>query len=880
MRKTRSAFYPTPTLDRIRAATERSRRLHAAADEFVSAAEPWMRRSHDDLWGMVVGPTMTRSWMVWSDGRCPACAESVTMYDWRIDALAHPWSLACPRCDERFPKNDFAAYYASGLDGSAVFDASLADRSLLCNVDHPQETDPLCGFGVDDGEGYRDGDETWRLVGAYLIYGQWKQLVVGGVEALSRAHVVTQDARYAERALILLDRVADLYPTYDYATQGLVYETAGHKGYVSVWHDACEETRDLILAYDRIYEGLADESAAVLFLRGKAAQYDVPNAKRSLRDIQQNIETRIVADSLADHGKLRTNYPREEMTQIAAEAVLRWPDSRERVTEMLDDLIADATAVDGVTGEKGLSGYSVIGPTGVADILSLVSLLEDDYLDDVVARHPRLHDMFRFHYDTLCLGQYYPTVGDCGAFARPYGRYAGASFTARPRLTPSTHTLFWRMYGLTDDAMFARTMLDGVGDGADGIPDGFLQAGRAPTISEARDAAAAASPPRSLNKEEWGLGILRSGDGRNGRAMWMHYQAGGRHGHADGMNLGLFAGGLDLLPDLGYPPVQYGGWNSERANWYKATAAHNTVVVDRENQRAAQGSTLLWAEGSVARGIRSTCPDLTSGDRYDRTSLLIDIDERSSYILDVFRVAGGSEHLYCLNSAFAELATQGLDLTPAPEMHPAWQMRDYHVDADPPAGWHATWAIEDRYGLSESTQPTFLRYTGLTEDAQAFTADGWVALSGSTWGVDQAWIPRLMVRRTGVELRSAFVGVIEPYEGSPRVVSARRLDIQARNGSAPIGADVAVEVRLDDGRTDVVVAMDASAAPWRPESEAASVAVPEADMVVAARLGFVRYGVDGAVEHAAAWHGTSLTAGAARLEVAPGASFAESAVGD
>ena len=85
---------------------------------------------------------------------------------------------------------------------------------------------------------------------------------------------------------------------------------------------------------------------------------------------------------------------------------------------------------------------------------------------------------------------------------------------------------------------------------------------------------------------------------------------------------------------------------------------------------------------------------------------------------------------------------------------------------------------------------------------------------------------------------------------------------------------------LDDGRKDVIVAADASAAPWRPESEPASVAVPEADIVVAARLGFVRHGADGSVEHAAAWHGKSLTAGATLLAVPSDASSAELVVGE
>ena len=58
--------------------------------------------------------------------------------------------------------------------------------------------------------------------------------------------------------------------------------------------------------------------------------------------------------------------------------------------------------------------------------------------------------------------------------------------------------------------------------------------------------------------------MLRSGRGREARAAWLDYDSGGRHGHADALNLGLFAKGLDLLPDFGYPPVQYGGWGAPR----------------------------------------------------------------------------------------------------------------------------------------------------------------------------------------------------------------------------------------------------------------------------------------------------------------------------
>ena len=39
---------------------------------------------------VVTGPNgsgLPRSWMVWSNGHCPACRKPVPMYDWQIDAI-------------------------------------------------------------------------------------------------------------------------------------------------------------------------------------------------------------------------------------------------------------------------------------------------------------------------------------------------------------------------------------------------------------------------------------------------------------------------------------------------------------------------------------------------------------------------------------------------------------------------------------------------------------------------------------------------------------------------------------------------------------------------------------------------------------------------
>ena len=102
--------------------------------------------------------------------------------------------------------------------------------------------------------------------------------------------MVTGDRVYAHKAGMLLDRVADLYPTFDFGREGVLYEVKGLTGYVSTWHDACEETREMALAYDQVFEALRDDVDLVAFLAAQAARHRLPNPKRTWDDVQRNIE--------------------------------------------------------------------------------------------------------------------------------------------------------------------------------------------------------------------------------------------------------------------------------------------------------------------------------------------------------------------------------------------------------------------------------------------------------------------------------------------------------------------------------------------------------------------------------------------------------------
>ena len=427
----RSVFFPESALQTLRANLAKDSRLQQQAQACYAAAGEWTQRSDDELWSAMFGATIKRSWMVWSNGHCPACTRDVPMYDWKMDPLRTPWKVTCPHCAEQFPKNDFGAFYQSGLDGHAVFDPALADRALLFNAEHPWPDDPKHQFGVDDGTGYFDGKNRWYFIGAFITKGQWKLYILAGIRTLALAYALSGERIYARKAAILLDRVADLYPSFDFLTQGLTYEianTIAGMGLVSVWHDACRETRDLALAFDLIAPALDGDADLVAFLADKARRYDLPNPKDSAAAIRANLEAGLLRHVLAEPHKILSNFPNTEITQLVAQAILGWPENRAQLLADLQGVLEKVTAVDGLSGEKGLGGYAVIAPQLIAGVLVLFGRLDAELLPDLLRRVPALAAMYRFHADTWVGGAVLPRIGDTSGFGQRDDRYRGANF--------------------------------------------------------------------------------------------------------------------------------------------------------------------------------------------------------------------------------------------------------------------------------------------------------------------------------------------------------------------------------------------------------------------------------------------------------------------
>ena len=137
-------------------------------------------------------------------------------------------------------------------------------------------------------------------------------------------------------------------------------------------------------------------------------------------------------------------------------------------------------------------------------------------------------------------------------------------------------------------------------------------------------------------------GYLRTGEyGRNSTVV-LDASNYGSHHHRDSLNLVYWKDGHELLNDLGYL------WDHVDIGETRKTCVHNTVVVDGANQitDGRNGSFHTFATSdNYFKAMQASSNAYKQANVYHRTVAQIE-HESKSYLVDIFRVEGGSQQEY------------------------------------------------------------------------------------------------------------------------------------------------------------------------------------------------------------------------------------------
>ncbi len=818
--KTDSTIYTPQRVANARRNIERYDWAKKIRDDAVRNADRYANQSDDFLWELITPQSIPRGIEVNMKMGCPKCGKAIAKfgnYPWKVDVFNKSWKIECPSCGEVFPKNDFGKFYESGKDKNGVFHYDKADRSLLYNTDHPDSKDPLHTYGVDDTMGWDDGKgNVYRMVGYYGHYGTWAT----AKEALScfrDAYVYTGNPDYARKAAFMLYRVAEFYPEMDYsywARRGFFNSDGGSglgKIYGNIWEP--DITNVLASAYDAVYPALDDPQ----LLAELSKREGKPVTSADLKGlIEKNILYQIHDGILS--GAIQGNEGIYQNAMTNAAVVLDDP----AVTgKWLDWIFADGDARHGTRsggnmlrifrdkvdddgfGDEASPGYNSIWRTlfgQVSQTLQIYGKYKNHSFVDI----PSYKKMFEAPLRLACNGRFVPHIGDTSSTGSP-----GLSGTSL------ADTLY--AYSTWGDPKFAQWAYFLNGSKVDGIRGDIFDAQPEAIAGRIKFEIEKHGPYvfRTDNMSSYGCALLRSGEGDNQRTLSLYYGRNTGHGHKDTLNIELFGYGMDLMPDLGYP--EFATKWAPRFEWTKNTISHNTVVVDRVKQSdSTLGKANFVVDGrmgvQVAEVGASAVYPQTS--LYQRTVAMVDLSPSDFYVVDIFRVKGGKEHMYSLHGPEGAVETEGLELvdqakgTLAGEnVEPyadlgfgkeSWEKatgyqylydvrRDKHPDAQP----SVTYKVVDTWHCLREPKDVRLRFNLISPPGEVILAHGDPPRNkpGNPSKLQYVLLPN----DSG---NSTFVTVIEPYVGARSIRKIERKDE---------GDTVTLKITTASGRVDTIV---------------------------------------------------------------------------
>jgi oligo-alginate lyase len=817
--------YTAERLANARANCEKHEWAAKLRDGAVKRAAPWLARSDAELWAMVPGQGLPRTIDVTMDRNitkgpkrtgCLKCGDKIDKfgnYPYEPDFDKLPWKLTCPSCKVVFPTNDFGKYYASAIDEHGLFNPAKGDKSLLFNTEHPDPKDPLHKYGVDDGFGFVDETGRAHKFIGYYVWKHWGR-VESGIAALADAYVYTGEKRYAHKAAVMLDRLADVYPAMDwkpYADRGW-YHSDGNtdKGKIGgrIWETG--SMTGYVDAYDKILSGTTEAPDLYAFLKGQSEMYKLPSPKGTRELLVKNIDDGVVRATVAGihAGQILGNEGMHQRTMATCAVAL---DSEPESTQWLDwvfapdggalpGLIVGSLDRDGVSPEAG-PGYALSWGTGFAEVANLVADYPKYTKQNLYRDFPQFRATFTAAYRLCALGVATPNIGDTGstgsigrAAVRPDFMADGFRYTQDPAMAVAAYRANNNSAAGLGRDVFAKD--------PDTLADQIERLGKE----------AGARPIESTLLSGYGLALLESGAGPGGTALSCYFGRSIFHGHLDHLNFDLLAFGKWLAPDHGYPEFAT-AWPHRSAVTINSIA-HNLVLIDGQPQeRDYGGKTRLFKRLPGLSVIQADAPGAyKQAKEYARTMLLIDAPGDNAYAVDVFHVTGGKDHVYSFHGPPGDIEATGVALVAQKEgsyagadvpfkadKGPLGYSYFYNVrrDAKPAASFALDWTAQPGYRGTTEDEQTHLRFHSLSacDDLALADADPPQNKPGNPRRIGYA----LLHRAGNAELSSTFASLIEPYRAKPFIKSVERLKAAADSKV------VAIRIELTDGTVDHLV---------------------------------------------------------------------------
>jgi len=446
---------------------------------YINAAEKYLNYTYEDLWSVLPSQLVPRSAAVNQPKGCLNCGKAIDAYGnypYTFNTDSAPWKLTCPSCKMQFPTNDFKSYYESGLDETGRFQPSKADPQYLKNTLYPEKGEK---WGVDNGRGYIHTDgEKYFFIAYYNHWANWYEACQLPIKTLMNAYLYTGEQKYADRAIVFLNRFADLYPEYHLRDQkwadGFRHSGRDYGKIVgSIWEPGIIEA--FLQAYDVLFYGFENLSAEALdFMKSKS------NGKiKTVEDVMINIENGIYKQILPEvkRGNIRGNNGMHQRVLCLAAVVIDDPKLSKEWLEfafkpsnsILTGLNIGATFVNDIDrdgmGNEASPHYNILwlgSYMTIAELLKGYTINGTDISYDLY-ENVKFKKMFTAMLNILLGESFTPNIGDADNTGS-HVNYTYASYTLSAYLAyrepKFAQMLYWLYNGNTSSIVLGATEKD------------------------------------------------------------------------------------------------------------------------------------------------------------------------------------------------------------------------------------------------------------------------------------------------------------------------------------------------------------------------------------------------------------------------------------